>query len=100
MRVERKLCSRHVGHRHLGGARALLMRNGPCRRKASAVRRSGTGHTVSVKLTLAALVREDPREGVTYGPSKTGSRGATRMSEVGRIGRVGDKTPAALVSLE
>jgi len=57
--------SQHVGRRHLGGARALPMRNGPCRWKASAVRRVVTRHRVAMKLALAAPAREDPREGVT-----------------------------------
>lgn len=46
--------SRHAGQRHLGGTRVLPTRNGPCRWKASAVRRSSLCHRGAVKLTLAA----------------------------------------------
>lgn len=69
------------------------MRNGPYRWKASAIRRVVVGHKAAVNLILAPLTREDPREGVSNGPPRTGVRGATRTSEVGRIDRSRDKHP-------
>jgi hypothetical protein len=47
------------------------------------------GHAAAVDTVLAALAREDPREGVKSGPSKTGAGEATEVSEVGSMGRVG-----------
>jgi hypothetical protein len=42
-----------------------------------------------VDTILAAPAREDPREGVKGGPTKTGAGEATGVSEVGPMGRVG-----------
>lgn len=76
------------------------MRNGPCRWKASAIIGSVARHKAAWKVVLAAPAREDPREGVMTGPSKTGVREATRTSEVGRIGPLGENIPDSIASLE
>jgi hypothetical protein len=61
----------------------------PDRWKALRIGRSVAGHAAAVETVLAALAREDPREGVKGGPTKTGAGEATGVSEVGPMGRVG-----------
>jgi hypothetical protein len=66
--------SRYGGHQHRRRCLTLakadvglssLTRNGPCRWKASAVRKIVTRHGGAVELVLAFLAQEGPREGVT-----------------------------------
>jgi hypothetical protein len=85
--------SRHGGLQRLGEAQASPTRNGPYRRKASRIEEAVAGHAAMVETILAALAREDPRESVKHGPTKTGAGEATGMPEVGCIGCLGGQHP-------
>ena len=62
--------SRHGGHQRLGGAQASPTRNGTYRWKAPPIGQAVAGHAAAVETVLAALAREDPREGVKVVPPK------------------------------
>lgn len=95
MRVLLPKDSRHEGHRDLGGAQALPTRNGPCRWKASAIR---VHHRPSHGVGSANLGGSRPggptRRRDNRSDENRQAGEATRTSEVDRIGRAGDNTPA------
>lgn len=95
-----KSCSRHGGHRRLGRAQAQLMRNDPSSMEDIPIGKAVSVHAAAAESILATLIREDPREGVQGGPTRSGRGGRQGCQRlVASIAPV-ENIPDPVVSLE